>query len=99
MQLEHMGVIAAGQHLGAFFKHGKGGLHGRPVSPPLFGQLEPAHPAHKQRAAQRVLQALDLLADGRLAHVQLLGRIGEAQRPGSRVKYTQPIQWRQSGHG
>ena len=45
-----------------------------------FGEHEPARVADEELEAKIFLQRRNLPRDGRLAHVQLLGRVGEAPR-------------------
>ena len=56
---------------------------------PGIGQGEPAAAAHEQRRAVACLQLADVLADGRLRNVELLGGPRETQRPGRRNEYFQ----------
>lgn len=61
----------------------------------LFGQDEAARVAVEKLDANVLLESTDLSANGGLRQVQLVGRMRERARFGSRVKDTQliPIQW------
>ena len=49
---------------------------------PLLGELQVPLAPDKKLNAQLLLQGLDLVAQGRLAHVQLFRRPGDVQLPG-----------------
>jgi hypothetical protein len=70
----------------------------------LRGQDRPREPEHRvtvvgerdlpgvavhERSSRRVLELADVLADGRLAHAELAGRLREAQRIGDRNERAQ----------
>ena len=46
----------------------------------------------KQRLAKQLLQRADLLTDGRLGEVQLLGRLMKAAEPGRRLEAAQHVE-------
>src|SRR5438093_1091271 len=64
----------------------------------LVGQCQPAWQPAEQPDAQTRLQALDLVADGRLPDTQLHARFGETQMPRRGLERAQRIE-RQMGLG
>jgi hypothetical protein len=57
----------------------------------LFGQDQPARVAVKQRGVEVFLQRADLAADGGLAQMQRVARMGQAAGIRHRVKYPQLV--------
>ena len=64
----------------------------------FIGQCQPAGQPAEQLDAQTRLQALDLVADGRLPDTQLHARFGETQMPRRGLERAQRIE-RQMGLG
>ena len=89
----------AEQLIGAVAQGVKGLGESGQVAAANFGQAQAFGFADKQRAAEVLLQLFDLLANGGLGDVQLVGGAGEAAQAGRGFKGAQGIQWRQSGHG
>ena len=56
---------------------------------PLLGELEPPLAPHKERSAQLLLQQPELMAQRRLAHMELLRRAGDVQLLGGDGKIAQ----------
>ena len=56
------------------------------------GQGDGTSLAVKQRLAKQLLQRADLLTDGRLGEVQLLGRLMKAAEPGRRLEAAQHVE-------
>ncbi|MCY1443983.1 hypothetical protein D9M71_604280 [compost metagenome] len=70
------------------------GLHMALQQLAAVGEDDAAMHAVEQAHAEQLLQALDLLAHGRLGGAQLAGRAGEAEQTGGRVEHPQQFQRR-----
>ena len=70
-------------------------MQARIDQPAGVGQLDRAGAAVEQREAELLLQRADLVAERGRRHVQLLGRLGEAQVAGDRLEGAQRIERRQ----
>src|SRR5262249_54803537 len=75
----------------------EGGADARQVVARLRGQGQRAVLPDEQADAQLLLQPPDLMADRGLRHVQLGGRLGEAQMPGGGLERPQTVERRQPG--
>ena len=62
------------------------------------GQAGPSLLAHEQRRAQPLLEAFDLIGDGRLGHPQLGRGGGEILGPRSRFERPDRSQWGKPSH-
>ena len=89
----------AEQFLGAVAQGVEGLGEGGQVAAAGLGQAQAFGFANKQRAAEVLLQLLDLLANGGLGDVQFVGGAGEAAQARGGFKGAQGIQRGQSGHG
>ena len=64
-----------------------------------LGQAHLARHAQEQRRADPLLEQLDLIADRRLGHAQLLAGTGEAAEPGRGLEGADGRERRQAGDG
>ena len=70
------------------------------ISLTFLGQHQAPVETPEQGQAEAILQGLDLVADRRLGDMQLLGRLGEGEMPGSGLEGAQGVERRQlSRHG
>ncbi len=67
---------------------------GRRQRQPLVGQHQAPVRTAEQGGAEALLQSLDLMADRRLGHAQLLGGAGEGQVAGRRLEGAQGVERR-----
>ena len=94
-----LGLLAE-QVIGGLLEQSEGPGDGRQVGLSVVGQQQGAVEAAEQLALEPLLQGLDLVADGRLGDVQLLGGAGEAQMPRRGLEGAQSVERRQAlGHG
>ena len=82
------------QLLGRLGDGGEDVLDIQEVTLPLFGQQQGAIAAPEQLDAEKLLQRLDLVADGRLGDKQFLRRPGKAQMAGGRFERLEGIEGR-----
>ena len=72
--------------------------HRRPQGLAFIGQRQPAWQAAKQRLAQALFQIANVLADGCLGDMQLLGRARQAQVARCGVEHAQGVEGKLHGY-